>query len=383
MLQTPYHVDRMIDLADIVKGLACYPVEGYPNLYNFTYGMQDKNTFVEPMAREFRGLVMHSHTQEIVFRGFHKFFNLNEHPETMEKTLKWENLVGIDIKMDGTLIMVAEYRDKLLYKTKNSINSPITQIARKHVGDREEFLMKMTSGKWTVLFEQIYADHPADSDVVTTYKEPGLVYLCRRDNETGEYDVSMETNEAFKEAGFEILPDNFYAIIEAVANDQLIRANFLRQVSHQVGFEGLILTFRQDNGALEFVKVKTHDYLIKTKTLSKLSDRGVAELIESGKYDDAYAFVKTRNEAIARRMELNREHYFAIRQRLVDSIMAFDVGGREGRELYEFLKDHPEAKDCAYLIQARVAGRHIDYDKFMRQNVTKNFSTELWKNQAV
>lgn len=71
---------------------------------------QVRNTLVFQMLREVRGLVFHAQTKQILSRPLHKFFNLNEMPETsidrVSTLLANQQLEQFEVleKMDGMMI---------------------------------------------------------------------------------------------------------------------------------------------------------------------------------------------------------------------------------------------------------------------------------------
>lgn len=157
-----------------------------------------------------RGIVFNKKTGELVMRSFEKFFNFNEVEET-----KYQNLPNcsftITDKLDGSLIIAANYQGRLISATAGSFQSDQVKWARGWF-QKNARTEKMSPG-YTYLFEAIY---PENKIVVDYMSMEACVLLSVIDNSTGKefsYDdivkISQELNTPVVEKyeGFKNLED--------------------------------------------------------------------------------------------------------------------------------------------------------------------------------
>lgn len=161
-------------------------------LIKICYSFQTPTTFLDlngnisPLLLELRGIIFDQESGEVVARGMHKFFNIDEHQITMYKNFKNGTII-FEEKLDGTLIQAFKYKNKLKFTTNGSLeNSLYTDLAAEIV-EKDVFLHNFIKDQViknnTCLFELTSPKNP----IVIAYKDYNLTLLAIRDNESGEY----------------------------------------------------------------------------------------------------------------------------------------------------------------------------------------------------
>lgn len=153
------------------------------NLVMFDYYYADWSMFqASPLTREFRGVIFDKVSGRVVSRPFHKFFNVNENPETQEENLVFNGYVTE--KIDGSMAQITSNNGELIIASRSSftgyVNNAVTGYLRTQP-ELVEFIFANPS--YTFLFEFLDPDAP----IVLRPDKKELVYLNARDKFTGEY----------------------------------------------------------------------------------------------------------------------------------------------------------------------------------------------------
>ncbi|MCS7317287.1 MAG: T4 RnlA family RNA ligase [Candidatus Dojkabacteria bacterium] len=168
--------------------VVCYYLnseEIFPNRFQFP----EKYSY----AIECRGIKFCSKTGKILARPFHKFFNLNERPDSSyEEILKLHSMskkITITEKLDGSMIHPMKLSNgEILWCTKMGTNiiSAMAENYVKSCNDKYEKFIKWCFDQgemgWTPIFEYV----SPKNKIVIEYEE-NLVLLAIRDNVTGTY----------------------------------------------------------------------------------------------------------------------------------------------------------------------------------------------------
>lgn len=174
-----YHVDQMI---------------ASKTFRIFLYRLASYAQWLLPDALESRGItfeisddLLESYPIRLVSRPFHKFFNVNENPFTMD--LDFSSAFAVLDKMDGSLISTMMINDDTLWlKSKGSLFSEQAVAASNLINTvgfegLKEFLIGLANSGHTVCLE-----YTAPSNrIVIGYEKPNLTVLAVRDNHTGTY----------------------------------------------------------------------------------------------------------------------------------------------------------------------------------------------------
>jgi ribosomal protein L7/L12 len=136
------------------------------------------------LRRNFRGVTFDVATGEMISLPLHKFFNVNQIPETQFDVIKHHDAVIYE-KMDGTMIHFFLHNGKLEAATCRSTHHPLAHealaLAKKNRIDG--MIIDTINNGWTPVFEYV-APH---NQVVVQYAEPRLVYLISRERKSGKY----------------------------------------------------------------------------------------------------------------------------------------------------------------------------------------------------
>jgi T4 RnlA family RNA ligase len=136
------------------------------------------------IRRNFRGVTFDIETGEMISLPLHKFFNVNQIPETQFNLLKNHDATIYE-KMDGTMIHFFIYKEKLEAATCRSTFSPLAhealQLARRN--NLEDQIRRTIAEGWTPIFEYV----APTNQIVVQYSSPRIVYLISRKRETGVY----------------------------------------------------------------------------------------------------------------------------------------------------------------------------------------------------
>lgn len=137
------------------------------------------------IRRNFRGVTFDVASGEMISLPMHKFFNVNQIPETQYDRIKHHDATIYE-KMDGTMIHFFLHEGKLQGATCRSTQHPLAgealALAHSQPVVRDLILDSIKMG-WTPIFEYV-APH---NQVVVSYAQPRLVYLISRERASGKY----------------------------------------------------------------------------------------------------------------------------------------------------------------------------------------------------
>jgi len=278
----PYieHINDVLPALEGEGGEAFGVMERGPfRIINYHY--QDPFTFSGPneaLRRECRGLVFDLDTGVILNRRFHKFFNINEKPDTQHDALDWNTYHTVMQKVDGSMISpvaVGRDRNNIRWISKMGITDTAMR-AEEFVAARPDYVKlakeSLSYGhtpifEWCSRRDRIVIDHPQDD----------LVLLAIRCNHSGLY---LGRN-AVEELG------GLYKISTVKTFDGFSGAalDYARDMKDT---EGFVIQF--DNRHM--VKLKTDWYVSIHKAKELLgSPRRVVENAINGTVDDLLAIL--------------------------------------------------------------------------------------------
>jgi len=213
-------------------------------------------------AYELRALTFVKEGKWKRFLGIHKFFELNQAPGWMKDELKNKKIIKVQEKIDGTFVHPILVGGKVYFKSKLRFDSYQAKRAQEIFENNENLkqyvIKKFNEGK-IPLFEYF----SPRTQVVMDYKEEKLVLIQVRDLETGKYDLDFE-NEA-----------KDYGINTAKTYKVRSLDEFIDLSKTQKDIEGWVLIFED----MQFVKIKTDEYLRRHKLLGKIQPHEVIKAI--------------------------------------------------------------------------------------------------------
>ena len=216
------------------------------NISIFNYRLAQYSDFIDNSAFEMRGLVYVFNTDSSLYKRYlllHKFFNLNQVPESQYSLVSNYTIKSIHDKEDGSVASFIRLPNgDVVGKSKMSFESEqalgMNRLYKSN-DDLKRFVDWSLDNDLVAVFEYV-APH---NRIVLKYSDEELILLRLRDNKTGEYlDLSQYTD---KIGSIKVAPSNVATL------DELI------ELSHTVeDREGWIVEFT--NGL--FIKIKTAWY---------------------------------------------------------------------------------------------------------------------------
>ena len=213
-----------------------------------------------------RGIVT-TQDGEILSRPFPKFFNLGEKEA---EPIDWKEPIEITEKIDGSLICIYLYNNKIFINSKGSFKSEHAQFAKhwlsEHLCDWNPVF------GYTYLFEAVF---PATSEnevkVINYGDRADLTLLAIINTKTGEEYLYPQLKKFGEEVGIAVVQkydSDTYATIDKVKS----------RASIQEG-EGIVLHFTKSN---KRIKVKSDVYIRLHRLISHANRKTILEMLMKG-----------------------------------------------------------------------------------------------------
>lgn len=284
-----------------------YKIIQYTHMENKTFEGDDLGAAIR---RECRGLTFDSQGK-LIRRPFHKFFNVNEKPETSIDMFSLDSFMALD-KLDGSMIAPIPFEDGFRLGTKMGLTDTAMR-AEVFIADKENyshFIKLILEENITPIFE--FLDH--EVPIVVNHEESKLILLAARHNNSGEY-VNRQTLQEWASA---------FAIPLVVSYFPVDR-QFIENVKAKPDIEGYVI--RLENGHM--AKVKTDWYVNLHRVKDKLSSprHTIMAMLENN-MDDVYAVVDGESQKKIAEFEenfWNRVHNISqsIMQHYVTAVSGF------------------------------------------------------------
>lgn len=292
-------ITHLNDVVPYVQGNPAFGVMDRGPFVIVNYHFQAQDTFTGPheaILRECRGLVFDKASGLILNRRFHKFFNVNEKPETQAHLIPWGNMLTIMEKLDGSMVSPVAVEGALtnirwitkMGITETSLQAEVFIARNPHYA---VFAKDMLKWGYTPIFEWC----SQGNRVVIDHAEDRLVLIGVRNTTTGEYARHETLVDQGLHYGFPVV-NSFHAHKEMTL--------FLEAVKYETDKEGYVVTF--ENGHM--LKAKTEWYVGIHKTKEALDNpRLVILAYLEGTLDDLVAMLP---EEDAKKVEdIAQEHW--------------------------------------------------------------------------
>lgn len=141
------------------------------------------------IRRNFRGVTFDEQTGEMLSLPLHKFFNVNQIPETQYDLIKHNDAVVYE-KMDGTMIHFFLHNQKLHASTCRSSDNIFAKTALNLAYEFKinDLLVDKINNGYTPVFEFV----APTNQIVVKYNNPRLVYLISRNRCSGAYHFDLD-----------------------------------------------------------------------------------------------------------------------------------------------------------------------------------------------
>jgi len=239
-------------------------------LLNYTAAAQYANSWTDPL-RMCRGIIFNT-KGELVSFPFHKFYNINEHPETTYGNVAKWRIRNVAEKIDGVLIQVFRYKDHLIWASRHNIGTPASELAYSLARDAiNELIQAISLSRWTLMLELIH-DEVWRPGMVLPKGEVALYPLAVRNLDTLELIPAAEIWDSVSPP-FKLPKQHTIRSID--------RALEVVLQAETPDWEGLVLQGR-DNYGNNLVKIKSPLYLKRLALVKGLSSKRLMQTYEHG-----------------------------------------------------------------------------------------------------
>lgn len=345
-----------------------------------SYIVSAEGTFDTPIAREARGIVFNQEG-EVIGRPLHKFFNVNERPETLASVLDWSKVVRVMDKRDGSMIHTVMVDDlspfdctaKIIdgeryvhgatfdVKSKKSYESDVAIAAREFLAEHinfRDFCEHVTRNNMTAIFEWT----SPIARIVLYYEVAGLQLLHIRKNDTGEYLMPDALYDLASKFDIPVVDHDYVAL--SYIEDDFSKLFELSQTLE--GKEGWVIQFEDGN----MVKLKTKWYLERHRAMTFLRERDIALMTLREELDDLKSLlvgeganIDEINEIEARVVKMLNEIETSV-EALYEEVKDTD---RKSVAI-EFGPDGPRRFEYFGLLMHRYSGKTPNYKAYFESN---------------
>jgi T4 RnlA family RNA ligase len=260
----------------LVGGDECWLI--FPNKIGVTW--TDENEM-------FRSIIIRKSDNYIVSRGFDKFYNLGEKPESQQDLINSHSIDYLK-KEDGSLLIWSSHNGELLHRTRGTVNAEIMPNGSDIIFLREKYPKIKewitNHSEYSLLTEWLT---PNNIIVVSGYTEPELCLLGLIHNQTGVLTKYEDLPIVSEQIGVPLVPKYQYNTIKECVED--VRA--------WKGKEGVVVYCHSSGGKTTPIKIKSDWYLKLHKIASGITniDNIIDIFLESPRYtkhEDFYKYVE-------------------------------------------------------------------------------------------
>lgn len=317
-----------------------------------SYIVASADTFRDSYSREARGVVFDANGKTIA-RPLHKFFNVNERPETQIAAIDWSKVSRVMLKRDGSMIHTVAFPEdgrNFTVKSKKSFESDVAKQSKKWLLQREnyiKFCTDMTEAGRTAIFEWT----SPIARIVVGYKEDELQLLHVRDNTTGMYLTQGELDVL--SAKYDIPLVDAVPFFTENVTQEVVRD--LVEMTENI--EGWVIQFQ--NG--DMVKLKTKWYMDRHHAMTFLRVRDIARMVVDETLDDLKAKLVGDGIDIAQINEIEQKVVREIDYIIERVEMTYEANKYlERKDFAILLKGHPHFN----LLMQKFSGKEPDYKGF-------------------
>jgi len=343
-----------------------------------SYVVAAEGTFDCPFSREARGVVFKD--GRIISRPLHKFFNLNERPESRVDALPWDEMTRVMVKRDGSMIHTVDMFDmsrNRLYKlkSKKSFESDVVKATYKwldsdpDIRHRYDSLCEhVVSLGMTAIFEWT----SPTSRIVLAYQEPSLDLLHVRDNVTGRYMTYEELYDLHRTFEVPLVQEDVEAraILFGDEADHVVDAEVIDLLASKTGVEGWVIQFKSG----EMVKLKTKDYIERHKYMTFLRVRDIAEAVVGEQLDDLKGKLVGEGVDISEILKIEAEVVARIDKIIEDVEKTYEAS--KALDKKSFAIKHKDGYPYFGLLMKRYSGQEPDYKGYFLKHHLDEYPLE-------
>ena len=264
------HIDQVLE---VIKDNDNFSVNQKDDYIVIDYILNTPDLFNNPIEKECRGIIFDATTGALLARRLHKFFNLNERPESSIDAVDLSEPHVILEKLDGSMITPFMSNGKLTWGSKAGITFLTPQI--------EEFVSKNSlyhhfANIWTEFgFTPIFEWCSRNNRIVIDYPEDRLVLIAMRKNDNGSY------------FPYEDLVASASTFLIDVVEEYVGNARNMQELSDNIkgmqGLEGFVVRFNDGR----MVKIKADEYVRHHRAKDDLArEKNVVSILVNGQADD-------------------------------------------------------------------------------------------------
>lgn len=223
------------------------------------------------ILRECRGFIFDKESGKPIARRYHKFFNLNEKPETGKHSIDWRQNWMLLEKLDGSMITPYYANGRLCIGTKMG-ETDVAANAKKFIEQNQNYL-RMIEDCIQSHFTPIFEWCSRKNRIVIDYPEDRLVLTGLRNTYSGIYlphKVLVDFGKLFSVEVVKVYPKELLDTVKDLEDG-----------------EGYVIRFEDGH----MVKVKSEWYVHLHRLLDSVkNEKDIIPLILNDKLDDAKAF---------------------------------------------------------------------------------------------
>jgi RNA ligase len=257
------------------------------------YVFTTSTTFPDPMLltgeaqrlavlrRDCRGIKFDLETGDVVTKPYHKFFNVNQLPETQSHVIDWSHPHVILEKLDGSMVTSFKRpQEAWQWHTKMGATEVAKPIS-KAVGETySQFCEAMREEGLTAIFEWL----SRQQRIVIDYPTDQLILTAIRHNVSGEYVLFTKMRDMAAAFGV--------PVVRAVPGSAENIQRFLDETAGIEDAEGFVIRF--DDGHMCKVKGLWYCHIHNTKDTLRF-EKNVWSLLLNDMMDDARSFMDDKD----------------------------------------------------------------------------------------
>jgi RNA ligase len=253
------------------------------------YRMADSNTFpvvddqTAAILRECRGIVFGPNGR-VIARRLHKFFNVNERPDTTIGSVDLSKPHVILEKLDGSMITPIRIGENFRWGTKMGVTEvalPVEEFVAAH----PEYV-RLAEYCYEYDMTPIFEWCSRSQRIVIDYPEDMLVLIAVRNNETGDYLSYEKMRDA--EGLFEI------PVVRQYPGTVASMEGLVAETRELKGAEGWVIRFNDGH----MVKIKADDYVLMHRAKDSIrTEKNILALVMEEKVDDLLPILNEADQA--------------------------------------------------------------------------------------